>query len=265
MPKKKKYVIIGIILVILVVIVLLLVKSSQPKYEYSTEEKEQIKEEVLTKADSLASENVTLKDVQNILNDENALNVLVTVGEQSYLRNKPSDELIEKYSLQSLVSQQEHYVSKVEERYLKNLQYKVVSETIEGNELCENIEIITYYYSLYLNDYINIISNLLTFDLENIEKNEKNKVEYYKLQLKALKVLDNHLDDYENVNQEKEELQICYENGELKDESQLLTLTIALQGELYSNMNMSDPDVMKQTSERLNNYLKEIENSFSNS
>ena len=45
----------------------------------------------------------------------------------------------------------------------------------------------------------------------------------------------------------------------------MLTLTIALQGELYSNMNMSDPDVMKQTSERLNNYLKEIENSFSNS
>ena len=39
----------------------------------------------------------------------------------------------------------------------------------------------------------------------------------------------------------------------------MLTLAVALQGELYSNMDMSDENVVKKTDERLEKYLKEIE------
>ena len=94
---------------------------------------------------------------------------------------------------------------------------------------------------------------------ETKEELEEKKVNNYKIQVAALKVLDKYLDDYDNFTNEKEKVKICYENGELKDKDQMLTLLIALQGELYSNMNMGDEVVVRKSDERLQKYLKEIE------
>ena len=257
MKKKTILLIISIITIILIVSLMYFFSLKKNTYHYSTQEKAKIKKEIQESANTLTSESVTLDDVKNILKDKKALNIFVTVGEQSYLNNKPTDKIIKKYNLQSLVQEQKKYVSKVEKKYLDNLKYEIVSESVEGNRLCENIEIVTYYYSLYLNDYINIMSSELDFPLEDIEK-EKNQVEYYKLQVQALKVLDNYLDDYDNIKHEKEKVEVCYRNGALEDESQMLTLSIALQGELYSNMDMNDETVVNKANERLQKYLEEI-------
>ena len=69
-------------------------------YHYSTQEKAKIKKEIQESANTLTSESVTLDDVKNILKDKKALNIFVTVGEQSYLNNKPTDKIIKKYNLQ---------------------------------------------------------------------------------------------------------------------------------------------------------------------
>ncbi len=257
---KKKIIILSTTFVIAIAIIFFLFfKKSLNKYEYTPEQKDKIKEEIKQSTDSIVSKDVTVDSIRETLQDENIINIFLTVGEQSYLRNKPIDKLIKKYNLSSLVEEQKSYVEKVEKKYLDNLQYNIVSESENGNELCENIEIITYYYSLYLTDYINIITALLEIPINEVDEEEESQIEYYKLQLKALKVLDKHLDEYDNFSKEKEKVQICYENGKLKDKTQMLTLAVALQGELYSNMDMSDENVVKKTDERLEKYLKEIE------
>lgn len=233
-------------------------------YNYTPAEKEEIKEEVLDNITQVTSENATINSLKNAISNEQVVNVFLTVGKDSYLRNKPSDEIIEKYNLSSLKEQQEYYVSRVEKKYLDNLKYEVVSEEVGGGSLCENIEITTYYYSLYLNDYINITSSLeneIIDEKKDTKKEQEEKiVKNYKNQIAALKVLDNYLDDYDNFSKEKEEVKICYEDGELKDKDQILTLLIALQGELYSNMDMTNEVVLKKSNERLEKYLKEINN-----
>ncbi len=232
------------------------------KYNYTPEKREEIKEEILDNISQVTSENATINSLKNAASKEQVVNVFLTVGKDSYLRNKPSDEIIERYNLSSLKEKQDYYASKVEKKYLDNLNYEVVSEEVGQNNLCENIEITTYYYSLYLNDYINIVSSLsgsMIDGKETKEELEEKKVNNYKIQVAALKVLDKYLDDYDNFTNEKEKVKICYENGELKDKDQMLTLLIALQGELYSNMNMGDEVVVRKSDERLQKYLKEIE------
>ena len=257
MSKKKKIIILSVIGIILVI--LLMVNLMFNRYHYSEKKKVEIKRSVSQKMESLTDEKVTIDDVRKILNDNNIANVLVTLGENSYLRNKPSNDIIEQNNLQSLVEQQEYYVSRVEKKYLDSLSYKIVSEEVNGNDLCENIEIVTYYYSMYLNDYINMVSQIIDFPINEMD-DLTYQIEYYKMQIKIMKVLDNYLDDYDNIKKEKEHLKVCYHNGKLKDESQMLTLVIALQGELYDNVNMSDSKVIEKSNQRLDKYIEEYKN-----
>ena len=274
MKYKKKEFLIALIIISLIIIILLInlknfsgnSKTSiikKPVYNYTPEKKEEIKNEVINNISAITSEETTIDNLKKIVSQKDIVNVFLTTGENSYLRNKPSDEIIEKYNLSSLKEQQEYYVSRVEKKYLDNLKYEVVSEEVGEGSLCENIEITTYYYSLYLNDYINITSSLeneIIDEKKDTKKEQEEKiVKNYKNQIAALKVLDNYLDDYDNFSKEKEEVKICYEDGELKDKDQILTLLIALQGELYSNMDMNNEVVLKKSNERLEKYLKEIE------
>ncbi len=274
MSTKKKKILIALVIVGFISIMTMIAfktknhESSEniPKkhYKYTTEKKEKIKNDVLSNISSITSEDATIDNLKKVTSEKEAINVFLTVGEESYLRNKPSDEIIKNYDLSSLIEQQKYYVGRVEKKYLDNLKYEVVSEEVGDGKLCENIEIVTYYYSLYLNDYINITSSLTDFivDDDNDTKKEKEEkiVKNYKIQVAALRVLDNYLDDYDNFSKEKEEVKICYEDGKLKDKDQMLTLLIALQGELYSNMNMGDEVVARKSDERLQKYLKEIGN-----
>lgn len=245
------FVIIGMVISVII--------NSTHKYKYTKVEKDRIKTEISGNMDSLVSDDLTLDEVKDILGDDSALNIYITLGEGSYIRQKLTDKVIKKYNLEDLVKQQDYYISKVEELYKNNLQYKIVSEYVDGNDLCENIEIITWYYSLYVNDYIDIMTRLSNINVDDDASKTKESVEYYKNQIRALKVLDKHLDYYNNKDKEKEELQVCYRNGKLVDNNQMLTLTLALQGELYSNMDFSNNENVILRTERINGYLSELD------
>lgn len=253
--KNLKLIIIPLAILVLIVIII----NLQPKYKLDNAEKERIKKEVINNADTLSNEAMTIEKLKEIVG-EDSINVLIAVGEDSYLRNKPTQKVLTKYNLRDLETRQDELVSKVEERYLNNLEYQVVGEEIDGNSICEVIEIKTYYYALYLNDYINLTNKLNPNSLEDVTENDESAVEYYKAQLKALEVLNNHLDDYENTTNEKETIRVCYKNGKVEDHNQMLSLNLALQGEMYENMNANNPDNVKASNDRLEKYTKEAEN-----
>ena len=251
----KKKILIGIAVVLFIILVVWLFI---PKYELTSVEKKKIHNEVLNHMDKLTNENVTFEDFQAVLG-KNIANVVVAVGKDSYLRNKPSEKVISQYHLSELEEEQERLVKKVEDRYLNNLDYQIVDEIEDNNKLCEVIEIKTYYYALYLYDYIELTNSLLTFDIQDASVDDKASAEYYQAQLKALRVLDRHLDDYENITNEKETITVCYKNGEFADQNEAVTLNSALQGEMYSNMDFSNQDNVNLAHERLTKYLKEVE------
>ncbi len=220
---------------------------------YTKEDLEEKTNEIATK---VTDTNLTYNEFTKIVGKK-VPNVHIAVGPNSYLRNKPEAKLIKKYNLEKYVKIQEELVQKVERKYLDNLNYEVVDTTFTSNEFCQKIKITSYYYAAYLDDLINITTNLLDKDLEDITKSEKTQVEYYKAQVIALKVLDNHLDEYDNVTNESVEMPVCYVNGKFKNSDEAISFIESLQGGRYKNMDFSNNENIKKADERVKTYVEE--------
>ncbi|MBR3199058.1 MAG: hypothetical protein IKG27_03490 [Bacilli bacterium] len=255
MNKKKVFIIVAIVALILLIVVL--TKGLKPKKADKLTAKE-IKEDVKNNINDLTTTDLNYEKFKNIIG-ENVPNVHIALGKDSYLRNKPSAKVISKYNLTKYVNLQEQLAKKVEQRYLNSLNYKI-KETIDmGDQICQKVEISSYYYALYLYDYLDLTNNMTDVGAEDAATNEKAQVEFYKNSVKALKVLDAHLDDYENTTKEKVEDDICYKNGKI-DSDDMLGFVGALQGENYSNMNISSVINQNKAKERLAKYLEEAKN-----
>lgn len=256
MNKKKLYIVVALIALV-ALIILVIINIPKPKKAEKITAKE-IKEETKTTVESLITTELDYDKFTSIVG-KNVPNVHIALGPNSYLRNKPSDEVMKKYNLTKYISQQEQLVKKVEKRYLDSLNYEIKDTLEAGNQICQDVEIISYYYALYLYDFIELSNNIVSADAEDAATSKKAQAEYYKGCIKALKVLDNHLDDYENTEKEKITASICYKNGKA-DSNEVLSLIGALQGENYSNMNMSSELNQVKANERLAKYLEEAKN-----
>ena len=53
------------------------------------------------------------------------------------------------------------------------MHYEILETTYSGNEVCQKVNITSYYYATYLDDLINITSNLTNKDLDDIATSEK--------------------------------------------------------------------------------------------
>ena len=254
----KKNIYILIIVIIVGLIITVLINSNKATKINSLDEKK-LKEKTENIAEEITDNDFTYDKFTSIVG-KNVPNVNIAVGPNSYLRNKPEDKLIKKYKLEKYTEIQEKLVQNVEKKYLDSLNYEVTSTKGNNHEYCQNVKITSYYYSLYLYDFINITNGLLNKDLEDIATSEKTQIEYYKSHVTALKVLDSHLDDYENTTNESIEKEICFVNGQISSKDEALGFILALQGENYPNMNFSAEINVKRAQERLDKYLKEAAN-----
>lgn len=244
------------------IVVFILLGVFLPKQEKITEEDIKKYEDTTTSnIDKIISPEITFEKMEKIVGKD-ITNVHITIGKNSYLRNRPSDEVIEKYNLNDLVAKQEKLVKQVESRYLNALEYGILDSEIKKNKVCQTIEISTYYYALYLIDLINLTNAIVDEDLPDVEKNVETEIAYFKGQVAATEILNNHLDDYENISKEKTTSTVCYKNGKIEKDDQMLSLIIAMQGETYSNCDFSKKENQKLADQRLSKYVKEYEESL---
>ena len=256
MNKKKIFIIIAVVALIAIITITILNITKPKKADKKTEK--EIKEETKNTINTITSEDLTYEKFKQIIGTD-VPNVHIAVGPNSYLRNKPSDKVIKKYNLSKYVNLQEKLVKRVEKRYLDSLEYNVKDTIDMGGQVCQEVEISSYYYALYLYDLIDLTNEIATNGPEDAATNEKAAAEYYKGQVKALQVLDNHLDDYENTTKEKITTGVCYKNG-IVDSDDMIGFVGALQGENYSNMNMDSEINQNRAKERLAKYLEEAKN-----
>ena len=101
---------------------------------------------------------------------------------------------------------------------------------------------------------MNLTNALATHDIEEVTQNIKAELDYFKAQVKAIKILDNYLEDYENKTREKTTGNLCYTNRKLKDGDNLLSFIGALHGETYSNANYSAMIVLDASNQRLKKF-----------
>lgn len=257
MIKKRKIIIIIVILSILLLALAIFFKGKENQ-KLTKEEKEVITKSTNENIDIIKSEDITYEKITSLIGKQVA-NVHINVGANSYLRNRPSKEIINQYKLNDYITLQEQLAKKVEKKYLDNLEYEIVDTKKEDNQVCQTIKITTYYYALYLHDLINLTNSLTTYNAEDVSQNMEAEVDLFKSQVKAMQVLDKHLNDYDNTLKETTNGTLCYVNQKLVGGDNLLSFIGALQGETYGNCNFSASINITAADNRLKQYLKEAD------
>lgn len=129
---------------------------------------------------------------------------LIMVGKDAYQRKRPADEIIQKYDLNSYAFEAERLSSNLEEKIKDNYSVKTIKTSKENNFYVSKINYQTFYYAAYVGDLKSLETEILAkTGLHYDDKSEKDEeiANKYKAKVKAMQILDKHLDNYINKNE----------------------------------------------------------------
>jgi|GEM_PF-3228748 len=204
----------------------------------------------------------SMNELRKAFNTEGVGHADILTGDDSYLRLKPSDELIERHELSDYVKKASSYATRVEEKIKANFAYELVDvEANEaGNAVMISVKVKAYLYKSYLSDLNGLQNKLLEEagrkklldSYRGGEMSDELTVAMYKAKVKAMEILDKYLDDY--ANNEYVNLNMPLEDGR-KDTASLYTY-FSLAGGMSSSKSNSMPQPQPQSIEtRVSTYM----------
>ena len=203
--------------------------------------------------------NVSLEKLETTLKQP-MINEVIFIGKDSALRNKPEESIIKKYGLQKYVETQEINSKKVEDIAIEKIDYRVVS--ISDDSIQYSIK--PWYIYKYLYD-LNILKELIMKDSGFVITKENAFTEdyivnEYKARVIATKILNKHLTNYDNKDNEVIEYKFMF-NGKEAQSSELLSLYYNMEGvtSKTSPNNMTEEEMSKEI-DLMKKFLKEDNN-----
>ncbi len=247
----KRKIILGIIILVgfslLVVGVLVSFFTPSSNNEKQKKELKDIQTEKITKKEVteyiklLYSDDVTVEKVEDFIGSD-VSNGMLFMGKDSYLRERPSNKIINTYHLQEYKTKQDTYASNVEKTMRDNLEYHfgeyIVSE--EGN-IVQKFSYRTYYYQLYLGDLDEVVNTLIPNVFDNYSEmlvrdlTEEELVKMYQLKVKALEIMNSYVQNYVN-NDEVISFDLIYKKENNKILQDYFSLLMQLSGNFYKNV-----------------------------
>ncbi|MCI6107769.1 MAG: hypothetical protein SOU84_05900 [Candidatus Faecimonas sp.] len=238
-------------------------KPSEPKVSLEEKTRQTSKEAIASLMDSSMTPK-KLKDKYGVSMGNEA----ILVGKSSILREK-SD--LEK-KLTDYSKAQDYYASRVEKKIQDTFSYRLGDYLVadDGQNVIQKLYFKSYYLELYLMD-LNVLQdmllNKLNFSIYNVEGDltEKDLKLMYKAKIKAMEIMDNHLDNYINT-QEEIEYDMIYT---VKDKENLgpldyYSLVCNVSGIMYDVLTditvQGSTNYMAQQA-RLEGYLSEVDGS----
>lgn len=216
--------------------------NEKPKKELKDIQTEKItKKEVTEYIKLLYSDDVTVEKVEDFIGSD-VSNGMLFMGKDSYLRERPSNKIINTYHLQEYKTKQDTYASNVEKTMRDNLEYHfgeyIVSE--EGN-IVQKFSYRTYYYQLYLGDLDEVVNTLIPNVFDNYSEmlvrdlTEEELVKMYQLKVKALEIMNSYVQNYVN-NDEVISFDLIYKKENNKILQDYFSLLMQLSGNFYKNV-----------------------------
>ena len=252
----KKSILLAFLLVIVIGVVFIITSHKEDSNRLiSSKDVKEETEEVIKKIINPSITSDEFKSSTGLSNSD----INIIVGKDSYLKTALSKKNMEKYKLNQYEKDQNKYADAVESIYLKNLNYTMGETFDEANgDITQVIEVIGFYYELYIADLMELQQKLYIdsgYDLTAEEGNIENDVAYYKAKVKAMKLIDPYISEYENYG-EKKEFTVTYVNGKPKNADEMLTLVLNLRGMTYDNMDFSKKENSDAQKARINKYIK---------
>jgi len=249
--KKRIFVLIAIMLIITSIFY---VYRNDAASESSKKPKENTDDIITT----MLNQELTEDNLKEITGIENIKSNII-VGEDSFLRNTPSDKMVEKYNLKNYKEERESIALEIENEFIENLNYTIINEEeTENGELVQTIEVVGFYYELYMADFTTLSIELYEksgYDTSRIEIDEKANIAFYKAQVKAMQLMKPFISNYENYG-EKITFRVTYVNGKLKDSDEMVNIISQIRGMTYSNMDFSKKENQDAQKIRINEYYQ---------
>lgn len=253
---KKKVIVVCIILLgISLLVGGVLISVFTPSSDSSKKEKklkdiqtEQVtKDEITGYIELLYSDKATIEDVKKIA-DADISGDMLFIGNDSYLRQIPSNKIMTQYSLGEYKKKQDIYASNVEKLMRKNLDYQLGEYIVsEEGDIVQKFSYRTYYYQLYLGDLNQLISTLMPNVFEDYssmlvrELNDEELAKMYQLKVKALEILNDYINNYVNEN-EVVSFDLIYKKQGDKIVQDYFSLLMQLNGSFYQNVSYQTAD-----------------------
>lgn len=179
----------------------------------------------------------------------------ILIGSDSYLRQsiKTKSDISEYEESMNL------YAGFVEEAIKNNFESNV-EETITSVEGDVVVRILfkTYYYNLYLYDLDLIMSKILNsagYDNKKPEDEKKYNLDEFKAKVKAMEILNDHLNEYQN-NYEYFNTEIIFKNGNLSSRNSYIeSYLLVIDGSLSKNIDFGNKDYLKQRENLVETYI----------
>lgn len=240
-------IVISLLSIMIISLIIVLIVNNKPF------NKEKYVDKIVTNV--FLNKNISIEKLENTL-QQPMINEVTFIGKDSALRYRPDQSIIKTYGLQKYIEEQDKYSEKVEDIAIKNISYQIVK--VNKNSI--NYKIKPWYMYKYSYD-LNILKELIMEDakFKITEKNvfkEDYEVNEFKARVVALRILDNHLEDYDNKN-EVLELKFIF-NGKRAAENELLSLYYTMEGVTSkTSPNKMTKEERKKEKEKMINYLKE--------
>lgn len=182
---------------------------------------------------------------------------LVMVGEASYQRSKPSNDIIKEYNLNEYVQEAKTLADTLEEKIKDNFNVEIKDQSKDGEYLVSSVNYRTFYYYAYISDLKGLQSEILSkigitySDSEDLD--DETIANQYKAKVKAMQILNKHLDTYVN-DDETLNFDLYLEAGKSSENSDQITWY------LYNILGYNYVSFDAYDQSRVEEYAKEISN-----
>lgn len=218
MKKKKIMIISAVVLVIIVASFLVLRFTRKNMNKPKPEKKEtvlveaQLEDNIRRFANGAVSSKQTLKSLRDLTNNPYIDISHAMYGKDSTTNTKVDKDLKGSTDLSAYEKVQDKLVKKLEDKMAASYSYEYVTDFIyESPQVAtRKVRLQSYLFCYYYNDVSYFLGYLLSKSgYDGTETEKEYLIAEYKAKIKAMQVLDSHLDDY--VSDEVYEMELIYE------------------------------------------------------
>lgn len=214
--------------------------NSKPPKKEDPKTQEKTVTEYVEKLNKVIMDGGTKQQYLSVLRRDQILNTDIMTGPDMYLRQKPSNKVIQKNSLSSYTKKGEELAKKLEKAIKDNFECEIEGVLTKEDYLAVLVTYKSFYYNAYVKDLNSIQNELLIkvgYDFDNLTKEQEKTIEVdsYKAKVKAASLLNDRLDMYKN-NEESKRVYINFDGKKIEGNSDnFLSYLMNLEGYTYTN------------------------------
>lgn len=240
--KKKTWIILIVIIALITITsgIILLSKEDKSTKKENPKTQEKIVVDYVEKINKVIMNGGTKRQYLSVLRRKQLLDTDIMTGPDMYLRQKPSNKVIQKNSLSSYTTKGEELAKKLEKAIKDNFECEIEGVLTKEDYLAVLVTYKSFYYNAYIKDLTAIQNELLIragYDFENITSEQEKTIEVdsYKAKVKAASLLNDRLDMYKN-NEESKRVYINFDGKKIEGNSDnFLSYLMNLEGYTYTN------------------------------